>query len=138
REVAFLLDPQHPSSIQSVEGWRVRSFEGLHPERIYLILHGERRLIPNMDVYKNLFGTDDLSAVHLVGPKFDGIPEGDPFSADAAVWRFPDTRMYLYDTGEYHWMNTAVAHEYGFDHTSMRSGAAYQLKDHTGHPLGPL
>jgi len=138
RGVALLLDPQHPSSMQSVEGWRIRNFEGAHSDRIYLILHGKKRLIPNMDVYKNLFGTDDLSAVHPVGAKFDDIREGDPFSADAAIWRFPDKKMYLYDTGEFHWMNAGVAHEYGFDHASMRTGETYLLKDHTGTPLGPL
>jgi hypothetical protein len=132
------IDPKHLSSIESVEGWRVRDSGSDHPERIYLVLHGERRLIPSMETYKNLFGASDLTAVRDVGKSFDEIPEGDPISADAAVWRFPDTKLYFFDNGEYHWMNAAVAREYGFDSAPVRHGEFYFLKDHTGDSLGPL
>ena len=138
--VALLLDPQHPSTIESVEGWRVRKPQSANPNDIYLLIHGERRLIPTMDVYKNLFGADTLSSVHSVGKNFDGVPEGDPFSADAGLWRFPDQpgKIYLFDTGEYHWIkNSETLKRYGFNHGSVRDGTPYLLSGHVGEPLGP-
>jgi hypothetical protein len=138
RGVAFRVDPKHPLSIESVEGWRVRKADGEQPENIYLVLHGELRLIPGVETYKNLFGTTALSDVHDVGKSFDEVPKGDPFSADAGVWRFPDGKMYFFDNGEYHSMDAGVAQQYGFGHAPAHDGQLYLLKDHTGEPLGPL
>ena len=93
-----------------------------------------------MDVYKNLFGTDNLRDVRSVGKNFDGIPEGDPFSADAGLWRFPDQpgKIYLFDTGEYHWIRSPeILKQYGFDHGAVHVGAPYLLKEHIGEPMGP-
>lgn len=139
RGTALLIDPQHPSSMESIEGWRVRKMQGQHPERIYLLLHGEMRLIPDIATYKNLFGTDDLSTVHTM-TSFDEIHEGDPFSSDARVWRFPEdhNKLYFFDTGEYHWMNADVAKQYGFDHAVVHDGQLYLLEGRVGEPLGPL
>ena len=140
RGTALMIDPQHPSSsLESVEGWRVRK-QGQHPDRIYLVLHGELRLIPNIATYKNLFGTDDLSTIHNVGSSFDEIPEGDPISPDAGVWRFPEdhNKLYFFDTGEYHWIGAEVVKQYGFDHALVHDGMLYMLQGTVGEPLGPL
>ena len=141
RGVAVLVDPQRPASIQSVEGWRIRHPHGPNPDRIYLVLYGERRLIPNLDTYRNLFGTDDYRDVHLMSKNFKDIPEGDPLSPDAGLWRFPDdpSKIYLFDTAEYHWIKSAdVLKQYGFDHAVVREGVPYVLPGHVGSPLGPL
>ena len=139
RGTAVLLDPSLPGApLESAEGWRVSNPKGPHPERIYLVLHGELRWIPSMDTYRNLFGTTDLSEVHVVGKEFDKIPEGDPFSADAGLRRFPDepAKIYLFDTFEYHWIqNDETLKRYGFDRATARHDATYLRKEHVGEPL---
>jgi hypothetical protein len=141
RGFALLVDPKHPSAVESIEGWRVRSPEGPDPDRIYLVLHGERRLIPTIETYQHLFGRPYPEDIHLLGKNFGSLPEGDPLSDDAALWRLQNdySKVYLFDTGEFHLIKGFdTLKKYGFEMAPMHDTSASFLKGRIGEPIGPL
>jgi hypothetical protein len=130
---AMLADPQHPSDVEFIDGWRIRNFEDKDPKRIYLVLHGERRLIPTTETYQRLFG-GAVGEIHRVGKNIESIPEGDPFSLDAGICRSPgDLKTSLFDTGEYHWIKSSkTLNQYGFDKAPIHECDPSALRGHIG------
>lgn len=107
------------------EGLRVKN---PGEDSVYVILDGQRRHVPNRDVYYRLFDDPRMTRI-ITSVAFDDIPVGPPLSSDAEiVRRSPDSPdLYLLnDNMLRHIVNMDVFNRYGFnpDAVGLFSGPA--------------